>query len=245
MLILEFDLGNTSAKWRLLQAGNVLERGRFSDLGGFTPPAAGPIAAVRVASVAGEAREQALRLWCLRKLELEPQIARTTAQCAGVSCAYAEPHRLGVDRWLAVLAAHHRFPGGALVLDAGTALTIDLVNADGQHLGGYILPGQRLMQSSLRQDTAKVIYAESAEPSLEPGRSTAEAVVNGAALSAAAVAQAALAQARVLLGADCAALVTGGDAEFMLRLLGEKAGDFAYYPDLVLEGLALACPVNE
>nr|WP_246387166.1 type III pantothenate kinase [Litorivivens lipolytica] len=244
-MILEFDLGNTSAKWRLLEAGDVVERGRITELDSFVPPSAGKIGAVRVASVAGEAREQALSQWCQNTVGLGPRIARTTAHCSGVSCAYAEPHRLGVDRWLAVLAAYHHCPQGALILDAGTALTIDLVNRRGQHLGGYILPGQQLMQTSLRQDTARIVYAETAEPALNPGCSTAEAVVNGAALSAAAVAQAALQQARTLLGESCGAFITGGDAELILRLLGEKAGDFAYYPDLVMEGLARACPIIE
>ena len=140
------------------------------------------------------------------------------------------------------LAAYHQFPQGALVVDAGTALTVDMVDARGRHLGGYILPGHHLMQNSLRQDTARVYYTESDRPELRPGQSTAEAVVNGAALAATAVATAALAQAREQLGADCAALLTGGDAELLMQLLGEKAGDFAYSPDLVMEGLALACP---
>nr|ADI18754.1 putative transcriptional regulator, homolog of bvg accessory factor [uncultured gamma proteobacterium HF4000_36I10] len=241
-VILEFDLGNTAAKWRLLQGVELIERGRVSDLASLVMPPEASIDTVRVASVAGEVREQALSQWCRDSLGLEARFARSTTVCAGVTNAYAEPERLGVDRWLAVLAAYHQFPQGALVVDAGTALTVDMVDAGGRHLGGYILPGHHLMQNSLRQDTARVYYTESDRPELRPGQSTAEAVVNGAALAATAVATAALAQAREQLGADCAALLTGGDAELLMQLLGEKAGDFAYSPDLVMEGLALACP---
>lgn len=241
-MILEFDLGNTAAKWRLLQGADVVDRGRVGELAALAVPSSAHIGAVRVASVTDEAREQELSQWCRDTLGLDARFARSTAVCAGVTNAYSEPERLGVDRWLAVLAAYHRCPQGALVVDAGTALTVDLVSARGQHMGGYILPGLHLMQNSLRQDTARVYYTESNLPELQPGHSTAEAVVNGAALAATAVAGAALTQARELLGRNGAALLTGGDAELLMRLLGEKAADFAYSPDLVMDGLALACP---
>ncbi|WP_372779253.1 type III pantothenate kinase [Litorivivens sp.] len=241
-MILEFDLGNTAAKWRLLRESSVVASGRVNELAALDIPMDEPVAKVRVASVAGEERERELTRWCTEHLGVSPKFARSSSLCAGVSNAYEEPERLGVDRWLAVLAAFHRHPEGALVVDAGTALTIDLVDARGEHLGGYILPGLNLMQQSLRQDTARIRYTEAHAPDLEPGKSTAEAVANGAALAAAASVAAARVQARERLGGNCAALLTGGDAPLLMRLLGEKAGDFAYSPDLVLDGLVLACP---
>lgn len=241
-MILEFDLGNTAAKWRLLRESSVVASGRVNELAALDIPMDEPVAKVRVASVAGEERERELTRWCTEHLGVSPKFARSSSLCAGVSNAYEEPGRLGVDRWLAVLAAFHRHPEGALVVDAGTALTIDLVDARGEHLGGYILPGLNLMQQSLRQDTARIRYTEAHAPDLEPGKSTAEAVANGAALAAAASVAAARVQARERLGGNCAALLTGGDAPLLMRLLGEKAGDFAYSPDLVLDGLVLACP---
>jgi type III pantothenate kinase len=241
-VILEFDLGNTAAKWRLLRESSVVASGRVNELAALDIPMDEPVAKVRVASVAGEERERELTRWCAEHLGVAPKFARSSSLCAGVSNAYEEPERLGVDRWLAVIAAFHRHPEGALVVDAGTALTIDLVDARGEHLGGYILPGLNLMQQSLRQDTARIRYTEAHAPDLKPGKSTAEAVANGAALAAAASVAAARVQARERLGDNCAALLTGGDAPLLMRLLGEKAGDFAYSPDLVLDGLVLACP---
>ncbi len=241
-MILEFDLGNTAAKWRLLRESSVVAQGRVNELAALDIRLDEPVTAVRVASVRGEERERELTRWCAESLGVEPTFARSSSFCAGVSNAYKEPERLGVDRWLAVIAAFHRHPEGALVVDAGTALTIDLVDARGEHLGGYILPGLNLMQQSLRQDTARIRYTETRAPELEPGKSTAEAVANGAALAAAASVAAARVQARERLGGNCAALLTGGDAPLLMRLLGEKADDFAYSPDLVLDGLVLACP---
>ncbi len=220
----------------------MLARGRVNNLAELDIPRGEPIDTVRVASVAGEEREGELTRWCLENLGVAPLFARSSSFCAGVSNAYEEPGRLGVDRWLAVIAAFHCHPEGALVVDAGTALTIDLVDARGQHLGGYILPGLNLMQQSLRQDTARIRYNEASAPALEPGRSTAEAVANGAALAAAASVAAARAQARERLGHSSAALLTGGDAPLLMRLLDEKAEGFEYSPDLVLDGLVLACP---
>lgn len=241
-MILEFDLGNTAAKWRLLRESSVVAQGRVNELAALDIRLDEPVTAVRVASVRGEERERELTRWCAESLGVEPTFARSSSFCAGVSNAYKEPERLGVDRWLAVIAAFHRHPEGALVVDAGTALTIDLVDARGEHLGGYILPGLNLMQQSLRQDTARIRYTEARAPELEPGKSTAEAVANGAALAAAASVAAARVQARERLGGNCAVLLTGGDAPLLMRLLGEKADDFAYSPDLVLDGLVLACP---
>ena len=68
--------------------------------------------------------------------------------------AYAEPARLGIDRWAAIIAAYHRFPEGACVVDCGTACTFDLVDAGGRHRGGYILPGLSAMEGAVLGETA-------------------------------------------------------------------------------------------
>ena len=66
-----------------------------------------------------------------------------------VKNGYREPSSLGVDRWMVVLAAYHRCSGTALVIDLGTAITLDYIRSDGQHLGGYIVPGTHLSQRAL------------------------------------------------------------------------------------------------
>ena len=79
------------------------------------------------------------------QLKEAPRFVTTAHAQFGVRCAYADPARLGVDRWVAVLAAYHAAHGAACVLDAGTAVTFDAVAADGRHLGGLIFPGARQM----------------------------------------------------------------------------------------------------
>src|SRR5262249_50802807 len=125
-----------------------------------------------------------LLLDCFR---INPEFVVVRAEQFGVRCAYADPSRLGVDRWVAVLAAHHLAPGAACVIDAGTAVTFDAVDARGQRLGGLILPGPRLLASALDRNTDAIgaTHAPGARPlGLDLlGKDTDTAVGNGAMLA--------------------------------------------------------------
>ena len=140
---------------------------------------------------------------------------------------------MGVDRWLAMLAARKRCSGRVCVVDAGSALTIDFVDADGLHQGGYIIPGPLLMERALLLDTGLVRFAEDVDYGLAPGRSTAEAVRHGIALSQAGALHLALKQPPAE-GANL--LFCGGGAESLMALAG-CGGEL--HPDLVFEGLQL------
>jgi type III pantothenate kinase len=146
---------------------------------------------------------------------------------------------MGVDRWLAMLGARRRTGERLCVVDAGSALTIDLVDASGQHEGGYIIPGPALMERALLLDTDRVRFDEDTGYALTPGVSTAEAVRHGIALAQAGAVALALEQA----GGDAPELFfCGGGARELMRLL-ERAGTFA--PDLVFEGLeVMAAGIN-
>ena len=132
-----FDLGNTRLKCAPLVAdhgGDVhaLAHGDadFAERLDALLPTRGGVA--HVASVVSTERTvDLLELLASRFTRID--IARTQARCAGVRIAYAEPARLGVDRFLALLAAHARGAGPALVVGVGTALTLDLIDAGGQH----------------------------------------------------------------------------------------------------------------
>lgn len=80
------------------------------------------------------------------------------ASACGVTNAYIEPARLGIDRWLGVVAAHHLIGEDAVVVDAGTAIKVDVVDKSGKHLGGYIAPGLAMMEDSLLSKTARIRY---------------------------------------------------------------------------------------
>ncbi len=232
---LQIDLGNSSAKWRLVNGSEVLARGRYSrddpaSRDALLDVAPAPVA-IWVSSVADADRESQLAAMLRERWGVEPWFARTPASCAGLTNSYAEPQRMGVDRWLAMLGARGRNNGRLCVVDAGSALTIDLVDAGGRHEGGFIIPGARLMERALLLDTGRVRFEQDPQYNLAPGTSTAQAVRHGIALAQAGAVNLALARA----GAPAPALFfCGGDGALLRGLLGEP-GVFA--ADLVFEGL--------
>lgn len=239
-MILDIDIGNTRIKWILRGVGaepvvrGVFAHGQWSDL---DEPFAfqHAVTRVRLSSVAGEV-DCRVRAICQERWDLEPEIARVVDGAAGVVCGYTEPVRLGIDRWLGVIAGWSRYAEAFLVADAGSALTVDLVDNQGVHLGGYILPGFEMMRTALGFHTWGVRVG--AERTLEtgPGRATSSAVNNGC-LAALLGAVERIAEysgvKRVLL--------TGGDTELLAKQLQTKA-EVVAVPDLVLDGLAIALP---
>lgn len=160
-----------------------------------------------------------------------------SARCAGVSNAYSEPSRLGADRWAALLAARALAGGAACVVDCGSAVTIDLLDGRGRHLGGAIAPGPRLQRFALHRGTAMIeLPAEddaAAGGEADWGRDTAAAVACGARLAVAGFVTAGVAEARRVLGDDMQVLLTGGDAVLARAHVGMP---FTEVPDLVLQG---------
>ncbi|WP_226666587.1 type III pantothenate kinase [Microbulbifer aggregans] len=257
-VILELDQGNTRCKWRLLDVGrgegtSVVARGVLSadfwQMNSVFPElwTASAVNRVRVANVAGLNREKQMAARLSEDLGLTPEFARVTPRCYGVTCAYPEPGRLGVDRWLAVLAAHKRDLGPALVVDCGSAVTLDLLGEGGAHLGGYIVPGLSLMRRALYRDTDAVKVDPSLVPgmTLSPGRDTAAAVNRGLSLMVLGTIEQAYEELRRVCPESAAPNIwmTGGDSAFFSTLpplnsyLRHQVVD-----DLVMEGLALTNP---
>lgn len=144
---------------------------------------------------------------------------------------------MGADRWHALIGAWSVVQGACAVVDAGSAITIDWIDARGQHLGGYILPGRNMMTGALRQSTARVLFDEQDAEGLAPGRSTSECVFHGRNWMIRALAG--------QLGRELTVpvLITGGDGALIKKALDDDADcgipKVRLYPDLVLEGLAL------
>lgn len=236
---LELDAGNTFIKWRLQQAGQTLAAGRWLTAE-FVPECLAQCPErpqqVWLGSVAGADLNARLTAAVMSTWGVALQQARTQAVCGAVQNSYADPSRMGVDRWLAMLAAWHRVQNACCVVDAGSAITVDILDHQGRHQGGYILPGLKLMQTSLLGRTAEVRVEQALDQvALEPGCSTEEAVAHGAQLLLLALAE------RVEKGVPGQAhalpiLVTGGDAETLMMHLTTAR----HCPDLVLEGLQWA-----
>lgn len=236
------DLGNSRSKWALLDGSGLRGGGtaahRADGLGGEIAEALAALPAperVLVGSVAGPDQEAALRSLCRQLWNTAPRFVSSEREAAGVVSGYRSPGQLGVDRWLALLAAHADGRGDACVVDCGTAVTIDLVDAAGRHHGGLILPGLRAMRECLLQRTRIPPFGE-APPRAVLGRETGEAVANGALLAVVGAVQETLALAQSLFGRPPRLLVAGGDGPLLAGVLGEVA---ELRPDLVLEGLAV------
>jgi type III pantothenate kinase len=107
--------------------------------------------------------------------------ATVTKTLQGLTCAYEQVNNLGIDRWLALIAGFTLHPNKAcIVVDAGTATTIDVLTSEGQHLGGWILPGLDLMTSSLTQNTQRVFDDEKTPFVNQLGKNTPNGLKNGA-----------------------------------------------------------------
>ena len=233
---LQLDVGNSSAKWRLLGDGEVTARGKYTTGDGDSQHAllncAVQVQRIWISSVASPQAEAELSQMLMTQWGVQPWYARTAQLTGALRNSYSDPSRMGVDRWLAMLGAWQRQPGRLCVVDAGSALTIDLLDPKGQHQGGYIIPGPALMERALLLDTDRVRFAEEVDYRLTPGTSTAEAVRHGIALAQAGAVAMVLDRA----GAEAPRLFfCGGGGAQLMQLLG-RGGH--YHADLVFEGLA-------
>ncbi|MEM9257551.1 MAG: type III pantothenate kinase [Pseudomonadota bacterium] len=234
---LQLDVGNSSAKWRLVCADEVVARGHYhhedAALRETLLNSCDTVAQIWIASVAGAVREAQISELLTHRWGVQPWFARTPPRTGDLINSYEQPGRMGVDRWLVMLAARARCSGRSCVVDCGSALTIDLVAADGRHEGGFIIPGPELMERALLLDTDRVRFDEIPRYALQPGVSTAEAVYHGTALAQ--VGAVALALDRAV-GEPPELLFTGGGGHMVQALL-DRGGEWV--EDLVFEGLEL------
>lgn len=240
-MIALLDVGNSRIKWAWL-SGGVLRVGRPLPRSGDWRrelaeawDGAPPPCRVVVSNVAGNTFADDLQSWLRERYDLAAEFAAPLVQGYGVRNGYREPQRLGVDRWLALVALRKRGPLPACVLDAGTAATFDLLDANGVHLGGAIAPGLRLMAETLTANTAQICSAEAGQAA-GLGDHTAAAIRCGAINALAGMAERLRQQAAITLGQSPAAVLTGGDGPMLVPHL---EADWHWVPDLVLQGLAV------
>jgi type III pantothenate kinase len=279
MKLLLLDAGNSRLKWALL-------RQRYRRRQEFTAQGVVELTALRspaawsrllkgarnpdliyACNVAGSAIERQIRAASRRAGLGAPHFAHSEVAAAGVRNGYPEPWRLGVDRWVGLIGAHHEHPGKDLCLvGLGTALTIDLLNAAGRHLGGSIVPGPQLMIESLLEHTAgirrraggwaatssfdlafgavsrsRVLPGHRGRPGKAAGtalfaRDTHAGLLAGARHACAALIEHAVREAREQLGRRPRLILAGGAANAITPLLH---GRYWREDDLVLRGLAV------
>ena len=153
----------------------------------------------------------------------------------GVTSAYVDPGSLGVDRFAAMVGAQAGYEGAKVIVDCGTAVTVDVLAADGRHMGGVILPGTELMRSVLFRRTDKIPPGAGLRSDIL-ANNTSSAVVSGTILAVTGAIESVVENARARLGADCRVLITGGGAAEVASALRMPV---CHDDDLVLRGIAL------
>lgn len=229
-MIVAIDVGNSRLKWGIHDgdgwiARGVLptaEAGTLAEMATNWPPGV-PIVAC---NVAGELAEHAVAAALQDRHEL--RWLRSSAAACGVRSSYERPETLGADRWAALIGARGKVRGECLVVCAGTATTIDHLDAEGVFRGGLILPGLHLMRASLARNTANLPLAEGRF--CESPRSTDDAIASGCLF-----AQLATIERRfTALPAGAACLLTGGAAATIAVYLNIP---YVLEHNLILDGL--------
>lgn len=246
-MILEIDYGNTRLKWRLLEHSTSLciTRGSVTRAQDIFPAVRcylkQAVRCCRVSSVRTIADNLRLESLIEQWFKLDVVYAVSTEQLAGVVNGYADASKLGVDRWLAIVAAYCQVKKSCVVFDCGTALTVDFISEAGVHLGGCIAPGLGLLSTALTanaQQLAGTTAVISEHNVSVCGVSTQSAIVCGVATMLSGFVKEQLLTAQQLLGSDFEVLCTGGDARYVLKEIRGAVMD----EDLIFQGLAIACP---
>ncbi len=246
MTALLLDIGNSRLKWGVLDDHAIRRTGHISQqkireqgLAVLTSKLPRRVDAVFASNVAGKSFATRLSGVVGMHCNADIHFARSENKACGVTNSYRQARRLGVDRWVAMIGAWSELGSECLVVDAGTALTIDALDADGRHLGGQILPGVMMMAEALALRTSDVPNIQRRAASQTRGMemfatTTAGAVGHGASNAV----MGAIERALSVMREDSLApttVLTGGDASRILKSLGDKP---IHRPHLVLQGLA-------
>ena len=239
--VLLVDSGNSRIKWaKLSQRGLTTHQAAPADRWFDSTLVADLRGADRVliANVAGAERANVLSAAVRDHAGVEPEVVRVGADAAGIRHAYPEPASLGVDRWLAMIAARAKDSRAICVVDVGTAMTIDAVDATGRHLGGLITPGPDLMIASLLKNTGDLAaFARGGrEGTALFADNTRGAIWQGCEHALAALVDRCVESLPAESAGAVRLIVTGGAASRIVPLL---RAPFHEVPDLVLQGLAI------
>jgi type III pantothenate kinase len=239
-LILLIDIGNSCIKSASLQGAEIVSSSRHEYslteialewLGSVTPSPT----VIYVSSVGSTVIEQRFAEACLDRWSITPIKLTTTSYCAGVSNGYHSPVTLGVDRWAAMIGAYQLVHSALLVIDCGTACSADVVDHNGRHLGGAIIPGLGLMQCSLRSGAARIGTADEQADSSKLGVTTSSCINLGVAEAILGFMERMEHIAVTQVGEGISVLITGGDVPVLLPLLKDH---IRYEKDLVFLGMA-------
>jgi len=248
-VLLAVDVGNSQTVAGLFSDGELLHDWRVSTRRHTTVDElaashdtilelrGGSLTEVEHVVVASVVPELALAYQALADRYLDrPAIVVGPGVRTGMPLLVDNPHEVGADRIVNAVAAHARHGGPCVVVDFGTATTLDVVSRDGEFVGGVIAPGVDSGLDALSQRAARLMRVELASPPAVIGRNTVESMQSGLVLGAAAMVDGMIARITEELGAKPVVIATGGIAPLVLphsRLIEH------HEPMLTLEGLQL------
>ena len=240
-MILDMDVGNSRVKWRLSENGSsTTKQGIAADLAALAENLRDvELQRIRAACVRRQQRSEEILGWGQQQFGLSVELARVIRHWGNLEIFYQEPERLGVDRWLAMLAATANTSSASVTVDCGTALTVDMVDAQGKHQGGYIVPGLRLSATALEEHTAIRLGLLPETADTAPGHSTDAAVFNGVLAMLLGLIERAMRQSNMN---SATLFITGGDAPRFIPALHSTGFSPRHLEGMVLDGLALALP---
>ncbi|MCX7183285.1 MAG: type III pantothenate kinase [Nitrosospira sp.] len=241
--LMAIDSGNTRIKWGLhdglawFKQGVVLHDNRAS-LHQEWQDLPKPMHII-IANVAG-AEAQVMLSELISCWKLQPEWMTATAYQCGVRNYYANPTLLGCDRWAGMIAAWKIQQQGCLVVNTGTAMTVDALSDTGEFLGGIIMPGLNLMQQTLTTHTA-LLKQEKGNFSDYPDN-TADAIHSGAMQALVGAVERMATLLSVTLGHVPSCIISGGASHSLHSQLNVSA---EIVDDLVLQGLVLIAMDNQ
>lgn len=243
-MLLLFDIGNTHTHLGLANGAGVLKQINISTREWFDGRAAalvetftgrnkidGAVLCSVVPRATPRVRKSLKESWGLVPLELTAETVR------GVGVAYPKPETIGADRLANSVAAFSRFGGPVAVVDFGTAVTFDVVNLNGNYVGGIIAPGLAAMTDYLHEKTALLPRIKIVEPKSVIGKTTEKAMLAGAVYGYRGLVRELIHELkREMKAKNLPVVATGGYAKLIARRLPEIS---AIEPNLTLEGLRL------
>jgi type III pantothenate kinase len=228
-MLLVVDVGNTQTHFGAVKDGELLERWRLATVRTSTADELGAalrnllalrgidlgaidssIVASTVPELGPEWSEMARRYLAHEMLVVGPGV-RT-----GMPIRTDNPHELGADRLVNAVAAFERFGSACVVVDFGTAITYDVVSAEGEYLGGIISPGMEISLEALWARAAKLPEVELGEPRSLIGKTTVDAIRSGIIYGFASQVDGIIARIRGELGSEVPAIATGGLAHHIV-----------------------------
>jgi len=239
---LVMDIGNSRIKWELsfpyFQQGSfVWKDNELDDLFQTCWDALQKPESIYIASVVPRVSQQVMD-WVMRKWCVQPIFQGTETAFNGLNNGYEYPEKLGIDRWLAMCHVWTTYRNSAMLVDVGSALTVDYIDQFGNHEGGFICPGPETMLYALSKDTAllsKLILDDNDVKTLQPANNTQSAMSRGIINALVAL----INQLSSDVSVHCY-VMSGGGAELLLPYLKE---DWDFIPDVVLRGLS--CVADE